>query len=392
MSYLKLCIFLIFIFFLFSSSSNCQANKNLTEVSADPVVINSIPEGADVYIDGEFIGQTPVEVNNFPKKPYSVKIKKEGFKDWGYNFVYRGDFRREIIAVLDGTYGLLTVQSEPEGADVFIDDSLMGKTPILHMKLSTKPHAVKLKKTGYSEWGTVINMTSNLENLQARLTCLNSSVSFLNIPPTADLIVDAQKIDSSAYINKLLVKGTHSIELLDKRTSKNISDEIETDPDYTYRVSARYNDFTLAPLGYSFFLPGAGQFYNGSYIKGVSIFAGALISGYLVYSSSDNYNKKLQIYNDALQRYANASNESDAVFSRSVVLSAQSDAKSALNIKRISIGALIGIYVYNLLDALIFESRTDHLEIYKTKVDLLSGSALLGYDQEIKIKFGIPIK
>jgi len=41
----------------------------------------SIPDGADIEIDGSFVGNTPSDVQ-LTEGDHTVKVKKTGFKDW----------------------------------------------------------------------------------------------------------------------------------------------------------------------------------------------------------------------------------------------------------------------------------------------------------------------
>ena len=44
------------------------------------VRFNSDPEGAQVYINGEFFGNTPVKIELKPKESYVIEFRKEGFE------------------------------------------------------------------------------------------------------------------------------------------------------------------------------------------------------------------------------------------------------------------------------------------------------------------------
>jgi len=46
------------------------------------LAVTSEPVGADVYIDGEYEGKTPLEKKDLDANPYSVRVEKEGFLPW----------------------------------------------------------------------------------------------------------------------------------------------------------------------------------------------------------------------------------------------------------------------------------------------------------------------
>ncbi len=59
---------------LFSSSCAMIFNKNDVEVN-----FKSIPDGADVYVDGEKVGKTPVITRIRPSKDYVILYIKDGY-------------------------------------------------------------------------------------------------------------------------------------------------------------------------------------------------------------------------------------------------------------------------------------------------------------------------
>ncbi|MBO6102360.1 MAG: PEGA domain-containing protein [Opitutales bacterium] len=53
-------------------------------VSNDTVCVNSVPANADVYIDGELSGKTPLCADLDKNAPHEVVIKLDGYKDANY--------------------------------------------------------------------------------------------------------------------------------------------------------------------------------------------------------------------------------------------------------------------------------------------------------------------
>lgn len=41
----------------------------------------SVPDGADIEVDGSFVGNAPSEVQ-VPEGEHTITVKKSGFKDW----------------------------------------------------------------------------------------------------------------------------------------------------------------------------------------------------------------------------------------------------------------------------------------------------------------------
>lgn len=49
--------------------------------STEKVNFSTDPTGAKVYINGQYFGQTPLELNMLTKKTYDVEFRKEGYRN-----------------------------------------------------------------------------------------------------------------------------------------------------------------------------------------------------------------------------------------------------------------------------------------------------------------------
>ena len=61
-------------------TSACSSNMVNTLQSKQEVTIESIPSGSDVYMDGEFIGTTPIVLSLRSDISHEIHFQKEGFK------------------------------------------------------------------------------------------------------------------------------------------------------------------------------------------------------------------------------------------------------------------------------------------------------------------------
>lgn len=50
--------------------------------STGKISVSSVPDGADIEVDGNFVGNTPSDVQ-VTEGDHTVVVKKAGFKDWG---------------------------------------------------------------------------------------------------------------------------------------------------------------------------------------------------------------------------------------------------------------------------------------------------------------------
>ena len=71
-----------------------------------PINVNSDPAGAKIYIDGHYVGETPVVYKVDGRETHEIEFRKEGYKSKAYhleNFVGGG------WVVLDIIFGLVPV-------------------------------------------------------------------------------------------------------------------------------------------------------------------------------------------------------------------------------------------------------------------------------------------
>ncbi|PJB01016.1 MAG: hypothetical protein CO127_05935 [Ignavibacteria bacterium CG_4_9_14_3_um_filter_36_18] len=131
--------YLILVFILGLSLSSCEKEVSVSTNEKEPenhakIFINSKPAGAKIYLDGKNTGYiTPDTVKWLLAGEYKVTLKKEYFKDT--NVVVLIDYNSVPSKFLDYTtnpnmLGTLSLNSEPSGAKVIINDSLTNiKTP-----------------------------------------------------------------------------------------------------------------------------------------------------------------------------------------------------------------------------------------------------------------------
>jgi len=76
------------------------------------------PSGADIYIDGQFVGKSPYDGKDFAPKTYKVRIVKEGFEAWEKEVVVEARKKVEILPVLREKKREVAVTSPPAKGEV----------------------------------------------------------------------------------------------------------------------------------------------------------------------------------------------------------------------------------------------------------------------------------
>lgn len=136
------------------------------------ISITSNPNGAQIFIDGTDVGNTPYENKDMEVKEYLLKIQKENSNWQGKVKLVNGSLillNRELspevassageILTLDKGRGI-TVISNPSGSDVEIDGKVYGKTPIT-VDITPGDHIVVVGHTNYIKRSIKANLPQN---------------------------------------------------------------------------------------------------------------------------------------------------------------------------------------------------------------------------------------
>jgi len=191
---------------------------NQSQLSVDiSIDIRSTPPGADVELDGNFVGDTPSAIGVAPGD-HTIRVERNGYKAWERKIkVSSGRVNisaelepevKETAAEADATTtpesekskqkielaasehlvaplapahstgsagtpensGTVSLASDPSGAEVYVDDSMVGKAPVT-LNLKPGQHYVRMFAKDYRNWsqqimvvrGSELKLTAKLE-------------------------------------------------------------------------------------------------------------------------------------------------------------------------------------------------------------------------------------
>jgi hypothetical protein len=122
------------------------------------LVVDSMTEGAKVYVDGKLVGKTPIE-KPIPLRPGQHKLKatKAGHSTLELEFTIRARKKTEMMVELLPFSGLVKFSANIEGAEVYVDNTLIGHTPLIRDVVSGD-HKVLILKEGYNDFAIDINV------------------------------------------------------------------------------------------------------------------------------------------------------------------------------------------------------------------------------------------
>lgn len=157
------------------------------------VSLSTTPSGAEVLVDGEVVGTTPLNAEILQGQRNLV-LKLPGHKAWqdDYDVLAGVDFAIPPVT-LEPADGLVFIRSNPTEASVTIDGEFAGLTPLEVALTPNENHELTFFKNGYHSSKSNIRTQPNQEReLNVALEPVLASVSVRSNPEDAQLFVNGE--------------------------------------------------------------------------------------------------------------------------------------------------------------------------------------------------------
>lgn len=157
------------------------------------VSLSSSPVGADVLVDGELMGITPMNAEILQGQRDLV-LKLAGHKAWQDEFdILAGEDFSVPQVELEPADGLLFIQSNPTAASITIGGEFKGLTPLEVALPPDQNHELVFFKNGYDSNTLSIRTRANEErDITVELDPILTTVSVMAEPNDAELYVDGE--------------------------------------------------------------------------------------------------------------------------------------------------------------------------------------------------------
>lgn len=126
----------------------------------DAVSITTIPEGASVYVDNNFVGQSNLKYRRDIENIHRIKVSLPGFRDQEKMVDFSKE--RDIIFNLEKSFYKVKITTIPKGSVVYIDENYKGETPI-EIDLTEGDHDLRLVLSGRKSIIKKIRVTTPLD-------------------------------------------------------------------------------------------------------------------------------------------------------------------------------------------------------------------------------------
>ena len=161
------------------------------------LVLNSIPNGADILIDGKSSGTTPSTITGVPAGLRTIVLKKADFQLFTTFINVLADKANPLTATLKSQYARANISvNEPE-AEIYLNNSLLGQGKWSEAKVNPGNYIFEVKHWRYLPYKETIQLNPddsfqrNIE-LQPRLGSLTVNVT----PKDVRLLISGEKYQS----------------------------------------------------------------------------------------------------------------------------------------------------------------------------------------------------
>ena len=139
------------------------------------LLVRTEPPGANVSIDGDARGLTPLSLSEMPNGVYQLEVSVPGYKPEQRTVEISSDETIAAVSIVLDRFvladadiqaqsteaGLITsgsvfVDSRPTGASVFLDGASVGVTPVLVSDVLLGSHEVRIVGDGYRPWFSTV--------------------------------------------------------------------------------------------------------------------------------------------------------------------------------------------------------------------------------------------
>ncbi|MCX6063915.1 MAG: PEGA domain-containing protein [Caldiserica bacterium] len=200
----------------------------LTKISVTPttatLTITSTPSGAKVFLDGTSIGTTPVTKKTVSPGTHTLRLTLAGYEDYTTTITLQVGDEKPVAVILvkkavAPTTATLTVTSTPAGAQVFLDGTSIGTTPITGRVVSDGLHGVRLSLTGYNDYSTSLTLQSGDAKtvtavlVKPALIPTTGTLTVTSTPAGAQVYLDGTSIGTTPITGKTVSLGVHAVHL-----------------------------------------------------------------------------------------------------------------------------------------------------------------------------------
>ena len=141
-----------------------EGDTQIIDITLESVMatltIDSKTKESTIYVNGQIKGYD-IWSGQMPAGLYNIEVMKNGYTSYRETIeLNEQDNKKITIPSLEPIYGTLQVEYKPIGSTILIDGKEIGQTPKLISDIIIGEHTISIRKDGYGEYSSTINLQS----------------------------------------------------------------------------------------------------------------------------------------------------------------------------------------------------------------------------------------
>lgn len=166
----------------------------LTKLPGIVTVVAEPPVPAEVVIDGEARGTTPLADLSLTPGPHRLEVNAERYLPAALDIEVEGGGERETVAVeLTPDWAVISLRTNPPGATVLVDGVEAGVTPAA-IEMASGQRDVEVRLAGHNAWSSKLQVVANQpqELPDIELALADGRIDVASVPSDASVSVNGE--------------------------------------------------------------------------------------------------------------------------------------------------------------------------------------------------------
>ena len=176
-------------------------------------VTTSPEQGAKVYVDAKYIGESPIKTDKLASGTHTVRVMKDMFKMKEQSFTVTDGQTTNANITMTANFVMLTVDTDAD-SDIYVDEEYKGKGKWTG-RVSEGLHNVEARKAKHRSSTKTVDLVLG-ENKTMTLEApkpISGSIDVNSSPMSAEIYIDGKHYGQTPnYINEIII-GTHELKL-----------------------------------------------------------------------------------------------------------------------------------------------------------------------------------
>lgn len=188
-------------------TSSCEKKKKVAKAT---LKISSNPKGATVFINNKEYGETPMPLRVSPSI-YIIKFSKSGYEETWEKVVCPKNSIKTVDVTLKPITASVMFTSNPKGAKVLIDNSVVGETPLVLQGFKLGRHTAIFRLVNHAPQRVSWEIDDQRpERVHAILKTNVGKIQITSKPKNANIFIDGEPRGRTPF-KGAIEEGTHKI-------------------------------------------------------------------------------------------------------------------------------------------------------------------------------------